>query len=397
MARLGEARLRETRLWGLQLGIVIYPPSVLVERGFKVVFYHATTGAKIGELGSDVQNVRISELGFELMDFGCGAFSLKLDQAPAFAVGYRTRVAIHPYFDTVPWFMGFIQEIPGPGSKRPLEYKGFGFFEQLDWVTVSGSYSAGQDVALIVKDIIEHTIAPHTQIIYNAAKVETTGYLTTGQLDFDLVFAKDALQALADIAQNYEYGVDNEREFFFRAQSSDISKALWHGKHFQDEEITIDPNGIRNRLYVRVGQIQADGSNLIGTIQDSASITANGLREEIVTVPEVLDEDDGLQWAGYVLGQKKDPVTQAKVIGFFLDRDKAKVEARGRIRLTSAEGGEYTLPVKRVSYKISAAGILADIELGRLIVPFEQHLLDILRRIQEEQRLGDKRTKQLYA
>lgn len=392
----GGQRFRETTFSGLRLGVIIYPPAVLAERGFKMVFYDAATDVKKGELGTDIKEARISEVEFELMDFGCGAFSFKLDELPAFPINHRTRVTIHPYFDPVPWFMGFIQQTPKPGSKKPFEFQGFGFFDQLDWITVTGSYSAGQDVAEIVRGIVENIVAPNTQVVYNAAKIETTGYMTTGDIEFDHVFAKDALQMLADIAQNFTFGVDNSREFFFQAQSSNITRSLWHGKHFQDAPILVDPNGIRNKLYVRVGQIQAGGTNVVGNVSDDASIAVHGLREDIITAPEILDADDALQWAEYILSTRKDPITQAKVINFFLDQDKAKIEAEGRIRLTTEAGEEYTLPVKRVTYRMSAAGIAADLELGRLAVPFEQHVLDILRRIQEEQRLGDTRTKQLY-
>jgi hypothetical protein len=392
MARMREARFREAAFAGLQLGIILYPPSVLQDRGFKLTFFN-TADVKIGELGTDVKDVRVSDVTLELNDFGCGSFSFVVDEIPTFNIGYRTRVAIAPYFDSLPWFMGFIQRRPDPGARKPFEFSGFGYFDQLDWVTVTRSYS-NQDIALIVKDIIETIVSPKTAVIFNAAKVETTGYVTSGTIDFDHVFAKDAIQSLADIAQNFEFGVDNQREFYFRAIDTTVKTSVWQGKHFQAAEIAVDPQGIRNKLYIKSGQISG-GSNIIGSVDDPASIAEHGLREDLITAPDLLNSTDATRWANYILGQKKDPVIQAKVINYFLDREKAKIAALGRIRLTTEDGAEYTLPVKRVTYKMNAAGIMADIELGRVIVPFEQHLLDILRRIQEESRLADKRTAQL--
>jgi hypothetical protein len=394
MARFREATFREAAFSGIKLGIIIYPPAILQERGFKLVFYN-TLGEKIGEIGSDIKNTPVSDVGFELMDFGCGAFNFILDDIPLFNITYRTMVSIHPYFDPVPWFTGFIQKMPDPGTKRPVSYSGFGFFDQLDWITITHSFGP-QDVSAIVGHIIETIVAPQTQIVYNIANIETTGYTTSGTIDFDHVPAKDAIQALADIAQNFEFGVDNLREFYFRALDTTEKKAAWRGKHFQDTEVKIDPLKIRNKLYIKMGTIQPGGSNIISPpLSNAASIAAYGLREEVVTAPDILGTADAVQWGTYILNQKKDPVTQVKIIEYFLDSDKNKIEARGKIRLTTEDGAEYSLPIKRVTYTISTGGIMADIELGQIDVPFEWHLLEILRKIQEESRLADKRTKQL--
>ena len=392
--RLREARLREMRLAGCQLGVIIYPTTILTERGFKVIFYN-TAGAKIGELGSDVKDAHVSEIGFEFSDFGCGAFTLKLDGRPAFDIGYRTRAFIHPYFDPVAWFAGFVQRVPGASSRPPFEYSGFGFFEQLDWVRVTKAYTP-QEISLIVKDIVSTIVAPNTHVVYNAAKVETTGYTTSANIEFDHTPAKDAIQTLADVAQNFEFGVDDAREFYFREISTTVMRSFWTGKHLQDDAVEVDPVPIRNKLYVKAGQIQGGGTNYVGVVSDADSIAAYGLREDEVTAPDILGVDDSLQWADYILDQKKLPAVQAKIVNLFLDDDKTKIEAKGKARLTTANGTEYTLFIKRVGYKISAAGISADLELGQLAVPLEQQMVDLFRRIQEEQRLGDKRTKQLY-
>lgn len=396
MARLREARFRETDLMGLQLGIIIYPPSVLQERGFKLVFYD-TSDVKIGELGTDVQEGHVSQVSFELDDFGCGPFSFQVDQLPSFNPTCQTRVNIYPYFDTVPWFMGFIQHRPDPGAKRPFQYDGTGYYDQLDWITVTKSYSAGQDISAIVTDIVSTIVAPQSAIIYNAANVTTTGYVTSGILNFDHIKAKDALQKLADTAQNYTFGVDSQREFFFNPVDSTIKKYAWRGKHFQDSEITVDPTQIRNKLYIKAGQITGGSNILTSPVSDADSIAAYGLREDVVTAPDLLNSADATRWANYQLSQMKDPIVQAKIVNYFLDQDKSKISALGRIQLTAEDGTAYTLNVKRVVYTMSMAGIVANIELGRVIVPFEQQLLNILRRVQEESSLSDQRTAQLSA
>jgi len=368
MARYREAkRYREARLLGIETGKPEYKPPELELKGFKIKFYDLADN-KLYELGSDVKRGRISEASFELMDFGCGSFSFLLDDKPPFDLTYRIRVDIHLYFDETAWYTGFIQAIPQPGQKTPYEFSGFGFFEQLDWVTVSASYQ-NKDVADIVKDIIENKVAPNTQIIYNASKIERTGY-TVNSIDFYLNFAKDAIQSLADIAQGYEFGVDNVREFYFRAIDTDLKYHYWAGKQFQHVKIEENPFAVRNRLYIKVGLIQGEGygyikegSNCIGYVQDAASIGAYGLREDVVTAPDVLDIDDAERWAGMILQERKTPRIKAKISNVLFDKIKTKIDSEGKVRVTTHEGSEYELKIEKVSYSISSQGCLGEMEL----------------------------------
>ena len=393
MGQLGkEKRLREDRLVGIKTGVPSYIPPELELRGFKLVFYDVSDN-KIGEIGSDSFRGKIAEVQFELISFGCGAFSFTINDLPDFNITYRTRVDIHPYFDSIPWFTGFIQVIPKPGKKRPYAFSGFGYFDQLDWVTITASYQ-NQEVSLIIKDIIQNYVAPNTQIIYNESKIEETSYTITS-IDFDHTKAKDALQTLADIAQGYEFGVDNSREFYFRAIDIGTKYHYWVGKQFQDIEIEEDPNSVRNKLYVKAGQISG-GSNIIGSVQDNTSISTYGLREDVITAPEILNSSDALQWANYILQDLKDPKVRAQIHNVFLDSTKEKIEPKGKCRITVYDGTEYELAVKRVLYSISKSGILAELELGEIQEPFEKQIVDIVKEIDEEKRLSDKRTDQLY-
>ena len=371
MPRHREAkRLREMRILGITLGIPELPyipsaPEAL--RGFKLKFYDLSD-VKIGELGSEVKTGLVSNVAFELMSLGCASFSFLCDSEPDFTISYRTRVDIHPYFDATPWFTGFVQTLPQPGKKRPYEYSGFGFFEQLDWVTITETYES-VEIDDIVKDIVENTVAPNTQIIYNASKIEDPGY-TVDAIDFYLATAKTALQDLADMASGYEFGVDDSREFYFRAIDSDVKHSFLAGKHFQELEIQENPHTIRNRLYIKVGLIQGEGfgyikegSNCIGYVSDATSIAAYGLREEVVTAPDVLDIDDATDWATQLLSKLKDPEIQAKIKAVLFDVTRAKIIAEGKMRITTFDDTEYTFFIKRINYSISPAGITGEIEL----------------------------------
>jgi hypothetical protein len=388
-----EKRFREQRILGIKTGVPTYTPEALTIKGFKLIFYN-TSQLKIGEVGADIQLGKLSSLEWELMSFGCGAFSFVLGSLPAFPVSYRTRVDVHPYFSPSPWFSGFIQTIPKAGQKPPYRYVGFGFFEQLDWVTVTESYQS-QEISVILKDIIENTVAPNTQIAYNASKIEATSYTVT-DISFDHTRAKDAIQQLANLVEGYEFGVDDSREFYFRAKGTDVNYYYWAGEHFQDVEIEEDPLSVRNKLYVKAGQIQAGGTNIVGTVLDATSISTYGLREELVTAPDILDGADALAWAEQILTDKKNPKIKAKVVNVFLDQTQAKIVPAGKIRITAHEGTAYELPIDRVLYRISKEGILAELDCEQNPHPLEEILTEEIKASDDEQRLSDKRTKELY-
>jgi len=368
--RLGEKkRLREQRILGITTGIPEYTPPVLGElRGFKLVFYNPSD-VKLGQISTEVKEGIISDVDFELMGLGCGAFSFVINDYPSFDISYRTRVDIHPYFDDAPWFTGFIQTLPQPGKKRPYEYSGFGFFDQLDWVTVNETYPI-QAIEDIVKDIIQNTVAPNTQIIYNPAKIEATGYTTQGVIDLYVSPAKKAIESLAALASGFEYGVDNDREFYFRPIDTDVYYDYWVGKHFQYIEITENPHKIRNRLYIKVGLIQGtgfgwvkEGSNVIGYEEDAGSIALYGLREVLVAAPEILSIADARIWAQQLLTKTSVPEIKAKIKNVLFDETKAKINAIGKVRITTDDGIEYEKKKKKAAYSMSPKGILGTLDL----------------------------------
>ena len=356
----GGLRFREDRFSGYAPGLYIpvYVPGVA--RGYKVIFYDSAD-VKIGELGSDIREPAISVIEFELCEFGCGGFRLTTDRALPFTIGYRMRADIFPYFSTDPWFTGFIMVLPQRAQKvQPFVYSGYGYYEQLDWVLVSKSYLS-TNLSTILADIIQNIVAPATHIKYNASKIASVDY-TVSEINFDHVPAKEAISTLAGFTPDYESGVDSFREFYFRLKQTGTTTRLWAGKHFGDFDVNEDINTIQNRLYVKQGKITS-GSNIVGTVEDAASIGSYGVREAVITAPEIQDATDAIAWAQGELARLKDPKAHGQVAGVFLDEFRTPFEARGKAQITDNEGQLFVLPIKSVKYKISSQGTFATLEL----------------------------------
>lgn len=354
----GGKRFREARFSGFSPGAYV-PLYLPVGPGFKVVFYNASD-EKVGELGSDAFSHLVDRVEFELLESGCGSVSIELVDRPPFDISYRTRVDIFPYFSSDPWYTGFIYDLPRKSSKSTeLRYQGYGYFDQLDWVLVSGAWTE-RKASSVIADIIENQVAPKTAIKLNLMKIaESTK--TIASYNADKITAKEAIKKLAEFEPAFVWGVDNFREFFFSLRSALIVSKLWVGKHCEDFELEENASQIANRLYVKAGIISL-GSNYVAVIQDNDSISKYGIREAIISAPEVQSIEDAVAWGYAQLAQKKLKKLTGAAKGVFLN-DMRPIEPKGMAVIVDEEGAERTMRITAVDYTISISGILATLKL----------------------------------
>jgi len=354
----GGKRFRETVFSGYSPGIYV-PLYIPAGEGFKLVFYNPSD-EKIGELGSDILSHLVGGVSFELLESGCGSMELTLTESPQFEIGYRTRVDIYPFFSSDPWYTGFIYDLPGKSSKSTeLRYQGFGYFDQLDWVLVSGSW-ANKKVSKVIADIIENQVAPKTGIKFNRSKIiESTSSVES--FIADKITAKEAIKKISGFEPSFIWGVDNFREFFFSLRSNQVLTKLWVGKHCEDFELEETASQIANRLYVKAGIISL-GSNYVAVIQDNDSISKYGIREAIISAPEVQSIEDAVAWGYSQLNQKKLKKLTGVAKGVFLN-DMRPIEPKGMAVIVDEEGAEREMRIIAVDYMISTSGILATLKL----------------------------------
>ncbi len=303
----------------------------------KIIFYDPFDGAKYMELGSDIQGNKLGKVDYVIGPNGCGKFSFELGELPQFFVRPRSLVNVYMFGDTqIPRYAGFVGQLP-PVHQNAANYKysGFGFYEQLDWVIVDGTW-AGDEVSAIIDNILRTTVEPFTDIVYNAGKIEGTDFVVS-EIKFDHVSAKDALEDLATLAGNYELGVDTEREFYFRPRDISVNPDVikFGTKHFSKMTVKMKTSHIKNKLYIKSGELKTagveEGTNYVGEVEDLTSIGIWGLREKVITSPSILDDTDAFRWGSYELSKVIDPVFSATVDRIELGTD--LVEARGKARI----------------------------------------------------------------
>lgn len=340
---------------------------------YAVKVYNADS-TKLAEWGSQVASNPVLALNFELLETGCGSFEMKLGELPETAsLNYGMRLDIHLFGDAAPWYSGYITERPVAGTTaRPYTFKGYGFFQQLDWVLVNSTYE-GQDIANVAKNILQVVVEPDTQITYASAKIINVGYSVT-KLRFDNVSAKEALKQLSEFATGYVYGVDERREFFFRPVRTAINEQarLFVGVHAAEYNPTEDLKDLVNYAVVKGSTLDESGSNVLATVQSATSQEAYGLRKKVLEIPSAVGAADAARWGAAEIDRLKDPKRRATIKGLKLEYPNAdgsfnvrRIRPDGRAAITTTDGDVHEYPITKIKYTLaSGSAWAADLTLG---------------------------------
>lgn len=341
---------------------------------YSVKVYNAD-GTKLAEWGSSVGNNPVLALNFELLQTGCGSFEMRIGELPATAtLNHGMRLDIHLFGDVAPWYSGYITERPVAGTTaRPYTFNGYGFFQQLDWVLVTSTYT-NMDIATVVKSILQNVVEPDTQINYQSNKVINVGYMAT-KLRFENVTAKEALKQLSAFATGYVYGVDERRDFFFRPIRATINEQarLFVGVHVSEYNPTEDLNDLVNYAVINGSTLDESGSNVLAVAQSLASQAVYGLRKKVLDIPAAVGTADAARWGAAEIDRLKDPVKRATIKGLKLEYPNAngsfnvrRIRPDGRAAVTPIEGGPaHEYPITKIKYTLAGgASWIADLTLG---------------------------------
>jgi hypothetical protein len=328
-------------------------------------------GTKVAEYGSNIKNNPVNTLTFELSTSGCGALNFSLLEMPD-CINYGTRIDVHLFGSASPWYSGFIVQKPVAGTTaRPFAYVGHGFINQLKRIVVNWAY-ADMDIAGVAKDLVQNYVNSQTDIVFRSSKITTTGYVLT-RLNFDYCTAEEAIKQLSEYALNYVYGVDADREFFFKPLLTAVNEAarLTVGVHIDNFEPTESLDNLVNYAYIKAGTLDSGGSNIACTVQDATSQAAYGKVKVVLTIPSAISAADAQRWGLSQIDKYKDPTQSAKIKGLRLNAPAAdgsfmyrKITPEGQAIITDLDGNTHQYPISKIKYTVNSAGITADLELG---------------------------------
>ncbi len=122
-----------------------------------------------------------------------------------------------------------------------------------------------------------------------SSKIENTSYDCV-QLNWNRKKAKSVFTDLKEIAQDYEWGVDEDREFYYRAISTAITERYWVGKGVTFFEPRQEVEPIVNEYDVLVPQMNS-GNNYLLTVKDDGGGSSQelyGIRKDNLVLNQAI-------------------------------------------------------------------------------------------------------------
>lgn len=364
---------------------VVPTPTHEYYPGQYVVYAYAADGTRTAMFGSGIEDNALSSLSFSITSTGCGDCTLTFKKLPSnVELTYMQRIDIHLFGDRRPWYSGYILSRPVEGTtESTYTFKAHGYYNRLESMYLFQTYK-NMDVADIVRDIARQA-EKSQDLIYNETKIITAGY-TVQKLVFDGTSVKDALKTLADFAVDYVYGVDENRNLYFKPRNAAINEQarLTVGVHLSSYVPEWDVSKIVNWARIKGGNIDDSGEQWLCTVEDAESQQLYGVRQAVWTLPEAQAAEDAERWGKNQIQKYKDPVRSAKVSGVRLEYplqngtfNVRHMTTDGEAEIRTLSGDTYTYPINKISYTVSASkGISADLQLGEPVFALDRYLLE---------------------
>lgn len=321
---------------------------------------------------------------------GCGSASFELPReycnekfiSGDFNVRIKVKNPATNVYDL--WYQGIVEN-KAPNVKGIGETIGVtihGYQAQLSRIQLNNVSFSSQEVSVIITSLLDNHIVPNTDIIYSGGDISATGF-TVDSIEFN-GNCLEAIQTLADIVGTREWGVDENRSFYFKQRSS--TTGLYFALGDKVTSFTSDDSfkGIVNRVVIQGGDIagvpyRPDPTG--SSYNDTSSQTKYGRRDEVYQNSAIITSAVAVQFAQSVLAEKNDVVRRGRceLINYETQIETTipiplfELVARATLYNEKTYGtflysGRISYQVNRISYKLSTndSVLTNNLELGQL-------------------------------
>lgn len=272
------------------------------------------------------------------------------------------------------WYQGRIEN-NNNNVRQEIEtitISGLGYLSELSDVYIDANFS-GQEVSVVVKNLLDNYIVPNTNITYDIGNIETTTF-TPDTLTFNSN-ALDAMQTLADIVGSREWGVDANRKFYFKARSETVGFRLPLADKVRNFVHDTSSKQIINRVIV----IGAGDPPFTATYDDLQSQLKWKRRDAVIQNSAITTTQVASQYATAKFSEFNDVSRRARLTLV----DERQIESTIPIPLlniiskqitygqmtygTFLYSGLINYQINRINYNMTDEGVLTiDLELGQL-------------------------------
>jgi hypothetical protein len=314
---------------------------------------------------------------------GCGSFNFSLprDYCDEKYISGDFNIKIYGRNDSTStfdlWYQGLVEaKMPNiRGDEEKISVQGHGYQAQLSRIYLNGVTYTGQEVSVIIKDLLDNYIVPYTNISYSASDIEATTF-TPSSIKFS-TDAMSAIQTLADIVGTREWGVDEDRNFYFKARSSSIGYRFTLGGKVTSFSSDDSFKDIINRVIIQGGDVA--GVPYTDTFNDVISQLKYGRRDSVISNSSVTTSDVATRLASSVFAEKNDVVRRGSCeIADYEVRMEATIPIplfalvtrrpfyNEKFYGTFLYGGEISYQINKIGYKLNNEGSLTiNLDLGK--------------------------------
>lgn len=281
--------------------------------GIEIQFF-SPSGDLVGNVGTSYFNSQLLSCSFKVRKLG-GLESFTIDisrdvEIPFFN-GMETRIYVYGNL----WYTGQLIYTPGQDRRNvSFPFDGKGYRRYLKDVVINELYTS-ETLEDILKDIIENDLAANTEVLYNPDKIEPPN-ITVTKLELNDKTVEKAVNTILQIA-NYQYntaqyywGVDEDKEFFFKALPTDDLYGFFEGWQYQNPETEDDINNVINKVNIYRSQENSDSVEFVTSVEDTTSQAKYGLRMNKITIADFVDTTEATKIAQAIIEEFKEPKTR---------------------------------------------------------------------------------------
>jgi hypothetical protein len=185
-----------------------------------------------------------------------------------------------------------------------------GYFDLLAKVVVQDTGDTktytSSEVSVMVDDIIDTFVTPNTPITKGTID---EGTFTADTIQF-LTTVKDALDTLANLTGDIEYGVDENLVFFWRTESQTIQNKFFVGDNVSLFERRVVWDDLVNKIYLIGGTVS--GAKYKRTAENTDSQSLYYLSEKIITNGSIISDTVADEYLSAILQEKSNPVLKVR-------------------------------------------------------------------------------------
>lgn len=246
---------------------------------------------------------------------GCGDSRMTINKAyRSLEIGSRDDIQIRVKSGATSKlvYRGFIENIIS-SLKIPqtiaFETRGYSELLKKIGVQANGDTKTYEDMEIseIVDDIIDTFVTPNSPI--------TKGTIDTSNFSVDSIQFRgnvyEALQTLAELVGNVEYGVNENLQFFWRTENTSIRERFFVGDNISILERRINYSKLVNKIYLQGGDIE--GVPYLRTAENTDSQVKHYLAEQILMNSSIITDTVADQYLGALLRANSDPEINIKV------------------------------------------------------------------------------------